>query len=34
LFTLPVPVAVLIATSGTIAWTLSKLDPVGIIERR
>jgi ABC-type antimicrobial peptide transport system permease subunit len=34
LFTLPVPIAVLIATSGTIAWTLSKLDPVAIIERR
>ncbi len=33
-YTLPVPVAVLAVTSGTIAWTLSKLDPVGTIERR
>jgi ABC-type lipoprotein release transport system permease subunit len=34
LFTLPIPVAVLAVTSGTIARTLSKLDPVSIIERR
>ena len=34
LFTLPIPIAVLLATSGTVAWTLSKLDPVSIIERR
>ena len=34
LFTLPIPIAVLLATSGTVAWTLSKLDPVTIIERR
>jgi hypothetical protein len=34
LFTLPVPVAVLAVTSGTIARTLAKLDPVSIIERR
>jgi ABC-type antimicrobial peptide transport system permease subunit len=34
LFTLPIPVAVLAASSITIAWTLSKLDPVSIVERR
>jgi len=34
LFTLPIPVAVLTVTSGTVARTLSKLDPVSIIERR
>ncbi len=34
LFTLPIPIAVLLATSGTVAWTLSRLDPVAIIERR
>ncbi|NIV32954.1 MAG: hypothetical protein GWN58_26970 [Anaerolineae bacterium] len=34
LFTLPIPVAVLGATTGTTARTLSKLDPVSIIERR
>jgi ABC-type lipoprotein release transport system permease subunit len=34
LFTLPIPITVLLATSGTVAWTLSKLDPVAIIERR
>jgi len=34
LFTLPIPVAVLAATAGTTARTLSKLDPVSIIERR
>jgi putative ABC transport system permease protein/lipoprotein-releasing system permease protein len=34
LFTLPIPVTVLAATTGTMAWTLSKLDPVSIIERR
>jgi len=34
LFTLPIPVAVLAATTGTTARTLSKLDPVSIIERR
>jgi ABC-type antimicrobial peptide transport system permease subunit len=33
-YTLPVPVAVLAVSAGTIAWTLSKLDPVSIIERR
>jgi ABC-type antimicrobial peptide transport system permease subunit len=34
LFTLPIPVAVLAVTAGTITRTLSKLDPVSIIERR
>jgi ABC-type lipoprotein release transport system permease subunit len=34
LFTMPIPVAVLAVTSGTVARTLSKLDPVSIIERR
>jgi hypothetical protein len=34
LFTLPIPVAVLAVTTGTIARTLAKLDPVSIIERR
>jgi ABC-type antimicrobial peptide transport system permease subunit len=34
LYTLPVPVAVLAASTGTIARMLSQLDPVAIIERR
>jgi ABC-type lipoprotein release transport system permease subunit len=34
LFTLPIPLAVVAASAGTIAWTLSRLDPVTIIERR
>jgi hypothetical protein len=34
LFTLPVPLAVLAVSAGTIAWSLSRLDPVAIIERR
>jgi ABC-type lipoprotein release transport system permease subunit len=34
LFTLPIPAAVLAVSTGTIARTLSKLDPVSIIERR
>jgi ABC-type lipoprotein release transport system permease subunit len=34
LFTLPIPVAVVAASAGTIAWTLSRLDPVAVIERR
>ncbi len=34
LFTLPIPVAVLAASAGTIGWTLSRLDPVSVIERR
>jgi len=34
LFTLPIPVTVLAVTGATIARTLSKLDPVSIIERK
>ncbi|MCP4544650.1 MAG: hypothetical protein GY832_46710 [Chloroflexi bacterium] len=34
LFTLPIPAAVVAASAGTVAWTLSRLDPVAVIERR
>ena len=34
LFTLPIPLAVVAASYGTISWALSRLDPVAIIERR
>jgi ABC-type lipoprotein release transport system permease subunit len=34
LFTLPIPVAVLAASAGAVAWALSRLDPVAVIERR
>jgi len=34
LYTLPIPVAVLAVTTGTTAWTLSRLDPMSIIEQR
>jgi ABC-type antimicrobial peptide transport system permease subunit len=34
LFTLPIPVAVLVVITGTMARTLSKLDPVAIIDGR
>ena len=34
LYTLPIPVVVLVVTTGTTAQTLFKLDPVAIIERR
>ena len=34
LFTLPIPIAVLMATAGTVGRTLSRLDPVAVIERR
>ncbi len=34
LYTLPIPIAVLTVTTGTTARTLSKLDPISIIERR
>jgi len=34
LFTFPIPLAVVAASTGTIARTLSKLDPVSIIERK
>ena len=33
-FTLPVPVAVLAVSAGAMGWTLSRLDPVAVIERR
>jgi ABC-type lipoprotein release transport system permease subunit len=33
-FTLPVPVAVLAVSAAAVAWALSQLDPVAIIERR
>jgi hypothetical protein len=34
LFTLPVPVIVAAAGAGLVAWMLSRIDPVSIIERR
>jgi ABC-type lipoprotein release transport system permease subunit len=34
LFTLPIPLTVVAASAGTIAWMFSKLDPVSTIERR
>jgi ABC-type antimicrobial peptide transport system permease subunit len=34
LFTLPVPVAVLVVSAVAVGWALSRLDPVAIIERR
>jgi ABC-type lipoprotein release transport system permease subunit len=34
LFTLPIPLAVVVASAGTIAWALSRLDPVAVVERR
>jgi ABC-type lipoprotein release transport system permease subunit len=34
LFTLPIPLAIVVASAGTIWWALSRLDPVAIIERR
>jgi hypothetical protein len=34
LFTFPIPLAVVVASAGTIARMLSKLDPASIIERR
>jgi hypothetical protein len=34
LFTLPIPLAVVAASAGTIGWALSRLDPVSVIERR
>jgi ABC-type antimicrobial peptide transport system permease subunit len=34
LFTLPIPLAVVVASGGTVAWMLGKLDPVAVIERR
>jgi hypothetical protein len=34
LFTLPIPLTIVLASAGTIARMLSRLDPVSIIERR
>jgi ABC-type antimicrobial peptide transport system permease subunit len=34
LHTLSIPLAVVVASAGTIAWALSRLDPVAVIERR
>jgi len=34
LLTIPVPLAVALASVGTIGWMLSRLDPVAVIERR
>jgi ABC-type lipoprotein release transport system permease subunit len=34
LFTLPIPLIVVIVSAGTITWMLRRLDPVSIIERR
>jgi ABC-type lipoprotein release transport system permease subunit len=34
LFALPMPVTVIIVSAGLVAWMLSRLDPVAIIERR
>jgi ABC-type antimicrobial peptide transport system permease subunit len=34
LFTFPIPLVIAIASAGTIAWLLTKLDPISIIERQ
>jgi hypothetical protein len=34
LFTLPIPLAIVVSSVGTIGWMLKRLDPVAIIERR
>jgi ABC-type antimicrobial peptide transport system permease subunit len=34
LLTVPLPLAIALASVGTVAWTLSKLDPVAVVERR
>lgn len=34
LFTIPIPIAVLVASTFAISWSLAKLDPVSIIERQ
>jgi len=34
LFTLPMPLAVVLVSAGLVAWMLSRLDPVSVIERR
>jgi hypothetical protein len=33
-FTFPIPLAIILASAGTIAWMLAKLDPVAVVERR
>jgi hypothetical protein len=33
-YTLPVPIAVFVASTGAIGWALTRLDPVAVIERR
>jgi tellurite resistance protein TehA-like permease len=34
LFTLPIPLVVVTASVGTVAWALARLDPVAVIEGR
>ena len=34
LLTIPLPLVVLLASSGTVAFTLRRLDPVAVVERR
>jgi ABC-type antimicrobial peptide transport system permease subunit len=34
LFTLPMPLTVVAVSAGLVVWTLSRLDPVSVIERR
>jgi ABC-type lipoprotein release transport system permease subunit len=34
LFTLPIPLAVVVASAGVVAWMFSRFDPVSIIERK
>lgn len=31
---LPIPLAIVVASAGTIAWMLSRLAPVTVIERK
>jgi hypothetical protein len=34
MYTLPVPIAVLLVSAGAVSWALRRLDPVAVIERR
>ena len=34
LFTLPIPIAVVAASAGAVAWALLLLDPAAVFERR
>jgi ABC-type lipoprotein release transport system permease subunit len=34
MYTLPVPIAVLLVSGGAVSWALRRLDPVAVIERR